>query len=117
MLKTLFVLFVVALTGADACYAAPGVYTGWCDMNRAVVGHSRYYINYCFRRFSVKMSVNCEVMAKNYVGEGLGRWGAYDIGTINEGTCMRMYWGDVAAVPSVRCFSYGLPIVFEAYTK
>jgi hypothetical protein len=109
------VLLLSAIAGtASACYAAPGIYTGWCNFEKGVYGSRSTYVNYCFD-IAGEMTIHCQAMASNYPDRGPGQWDAYDIGVINDGDCVRMYWGPVAASPGVRCWSYGLPVHFRSY--
>jgi len=112
----LFIFVALCATAVDSCYAAPGVFTGWCDANKAIFGHDRLRVYYCF---SIKgdMSMRCEVMASNYPGAGIGRWKNFDVGVINDGDCVKMYWGANSAVPSARCWSYGLPVNFDFHIE
>jgi hypothetical protein len=97
---------------ADACYAAPGIYTGWCDTNHWINGDRSLYVQYCFKLYG-DATMHCEAKANGYPGRG-AYWGDYDLGVINDGDCMRMYWGAVAARPSVRCWAYGTGVMFTA---
>jgi hypothetical protein len=114
----LITIIIVAfcVSAAESCYAAPGVYTGWCSMNKGIVGSRGHYVKYCFD-VGGDMSLHCEVMASNYPRKGEGHWGSYDVGVINDGECAGMYWGPVSATPSVRCWSYGLPVTFNAHIE
>lgn len=116
MHNLIVLLLAVAVSTTGACYAAPYAYTGWCNTHRALIGHSAHVVNYCFDVHG-EMTLHCEAMASNYPGRGVGGWGAYDIGVINDGDCVRMYWGAVSATPSVRCYSYGTPVNFDIVIK
>jgi len=119
MCRTIVAFFIIlsacALT-AESCYAAPGFFTGWCPANRAIVGHPSMRVAYCFE-IKGDMNINCEVLASNYEGKGVGIWGNYNVGVITDGDCVRMFWGRNAAVPSVRCWSYGTGVHFNYHTE
>lgn len=117
-MKSIVLILIVVFCSsiANGCYAAPGFYTRWCEMTSARIGSRGNFVYYCFDTEG-QMSMHCEVMASNYPNRGDGKWGAYDIGVVNDGDCIRMYWGPVAAVPAVRCWSYGAPVNFNAHTR
>ena len=108
----ILVIVLIYVLAAEACYAAPGFYTGWCDSGGEIFGNRNSYVTYCFKVYG-SMSMNCDVMASNYPDRGPGRWGAYNIGVVNNNGCYNMYWGPVAGAPSVRCWSYGLATTFS----
>ena len=92
---------------ADACYAPPMAYGGACYSSQSIIGSNETFVSYSARITSGNTSVQCQALGCGYNQNDSCRFGWYDIGNMNRGS-IRLYWGNNAGSPAIKC--KGIPL-------